>query len=103
SEGSVKKNGRALVWIVVTVSNANALVCTLKRYQSLSCGLSIVSVESPNAATNTLATMCLRSALVESLEFKKLESAKKHRSFSSNRSGPMRESVWKYPFSAISE
>src|SRR5205809_4012743 len=95
SEGSTAENGRDLVWIVVVVWERNAVVCTRNRYQSLSWGLSIVSVESPKPGTKTLATMCLRTPLVESLEFRKVESAKKQRSFSSNRSGPMRASDWK--------
>src|SRR5438034_911562 len=75
SEGSTAENGRDLVWIVVVVSERNAVVCTRNRYQSLSWGLSIVSVESPKPGTKTLATMCLRTPLVESLEFRNAESA----------------------------
>src|SRR5207245_9923737 len=101
SEGSTAENGRALVWIVVVVSEGDALVCTRNRYQSLSWGLSIVSVESPKLETETLATMCLRTPLVESFEFRNVESAKKQRAFSWNRSGPMHASAWNTPRSAL--
>src|SRR5437879_12246418 len=95
SEGSTAENGRALVWIVVVVSEGDALVCTRNRYQSLSWGLSMVSVESPKLETETLATMCLRTPLVESFEFRNVESAKTQRSFSSKRSDPTRADDWK--------